>query len=316
MTATPDPRPALSPSPRPRPARRRHEAGIGLVEVLVAALVAALGIVGIALMLGTAGLPHIIVRFYTVRRVRDARSSAGWALLFIAVLYTTAPAVAVFARVNLLNTVADRPYAELPAWFSEQTYQLDPVHDDSPFFWHFARFRDVFRGPAEHGVIFDPEDTIAEQMTIVFLVLASVLSALLLLLPLVSIRSAFREMPHKGAAAIYFASLGLGFMFLEIALIQKLTLLLGYPAIMVVLPILNPNLPYDAAKDFAPVAHFGTAANVHFAVACGNYKVLEHFNDFADPWVQDLVEGAPRVDPADGCFALPTAPGLGVRLGR
>lgn len=58
----------------------------------------------------------------------------------------------------------------------------------------------------------------------------------------------------------------------------------------------------------------GTAANLHFAIACNNYKVLEHFNDFADPWVLDLVDGAPRVDPADGCFALPTAPGLGVRL--
>jgi MFS family permease len=121
------------------------------------------------------------------------------------------------------------PEPELPAWFRAQPYQLDPVRDDSPFFWHFARFRDVFRGPAEHGIIFDPEDTIAEQMSLVFLVLASVLSALLLLLPLVSIRSAFREMPHKGSAALYFASLGLGFMFLEIALIQKLTLLLGYP---------------------------------------------------------------------------------------
>ncbi len=72
-----------------------------------------------ALMMGTAGLPHIIVRFYTVKRVRDARSSAGWALLFIAILYTTAPAVAVFARTNLLNTVSNRPYAELPAWFGK-----------------------------------------------------------------------------------------------------------------------------------------------------------------------------------------------------
>jgi galactonate dehydratase len=58
----------------------------------------------------------------------------------------------------------------------------------------------------------------------------------------------------------------------------------------------------------------GTAANLHFAIACGNYKILEHFNDFADPWVFDLVDGAPRIDPADGCFTLPTAPGLGVRL--
>ena len=70
-----------------------------------------------ALMVGTAGLPHVIVRFYTVRRVRDARTSAGWALLFIAILYTTAPAVAVFARTNFLNTVVDRPYAEMPDWF-------------------------------------------------------------------------------------------------------------------------------------------------------------------------------------------------------
>jgi cation/acetate symporter len=76
-----------------------------------------------ALMVGTAGLPHVIIRFYTVPRVRDARLSAGWALLFIAVLYTTAPAVAVFARTNLLATVTDRPYAEMPDWFRkwEQT---------------------------------------------------------------------------------------------------------------------------------------------------------------------------------------------------
>jgi cation/acetate symporter len=72
-----------------------------------------------ALMVGTAGLPHVIVRFYTVKKVSDARKSAFWALLFIAILYTTAPAVAVFARTNLLQTVADKPYAEMPAWFEQ-----------------------------------------------------------------------------------------------------------------------------------------------------------------------------------------------------
>jgi cation/acetate symporter len=71
-----------------------------------------------ALMVGTAGLPHVIIRFYTVPLVRDARMSAGWALLFIALLYTSAPAVAAFARTNLLNTVANTPYAELPEWFA------------------------------------------------------------------------------------------------------------------------------------------------------------------------------------------------------
>ena len=70
-----------------------------------------------ALMLGTAGLPHVIVRFFTVPKVRDARISAGWALLFIAILYTTAPAVAVFARTNLITTVDNKPYEAVPAWF-------------------------------------------------------------------------------------------------------------------------------------------------------------------------------------------------------
>ena len=76
-----------------------------------------------ALMAGTAGLPHVIVRFYTVPKVRDARISAGWALFFIALLYTTAPAVAAFARTNLIETVSEANYAEvegeksIPQWF-------------------------------------------------------------------------------------------------------------------------------------------------------------------------------------------------------
>ena len=71
----------------------------------------------LVLMIGTAGLPHVIVRFYTVKKVSDARKSVLWALLFIALLYTTAPAIAVFARTNLLNTVSEKSYAEMPKWF-------------------------------------------------------------------------------------------------------------------------------------------------------------------------------------------------------
>jgi len=70
-----------------------------------------------ALMLGTAGLPHVIVRFFTVPKVSDARVSAGWALVFIAILYTTAPAVGAFARVNFINEVNETSYAETPQWF-------------------------------------------------------------------------------------------------------------------------------------------------------------------------------------------------------
>ena len=70
-----------------------------------------------ALMIGTAGLPHVIVRFFTVPKVSDARKSAGWALLFIALLYTTAPAIASFARLNFVDTVQDATYETMPDWF-------------------------------------------------------------------------------------------------------------------------------------------------------------------------------------------------------
>jgi cation/acetate symporter len=79
-----------------------------------------------SLMIGTAGLPHVIARFFTVPRVRDARSSAGWALVFIAILYTTAPAVGAMARLNLMQTIQTGPvgaadgnleYSKAPAWF-------------------------------------------------------------------------------------------------------------------------------------------------------------------------------------------------------
>lgn len=89
----------------------------------------------LSLMIGTAGLPHVIIRFFTVPKVRDARSSAGWALVFIAILYTTAPAVAGMARLNFMETIEPRPgeylaYEERPQWFMnwEKTGLL--VHED------------------------------------------------------------------------------------------------------------------------------------------------------------------------------------------
>jgi cation/acetate symporter len=76
-----------------------------------------------SLMIGTAGLPHVIIRFFTVPKVKDARSSAGWALVFIALLYTTAPAVAAMARLNLIETIEPEPgqyiaYEDRPSWFA------------------------------------------------------------------------------------------------------------------------------------------------------------------------------------------------------
>lgn len=83
-----------------------------------------------ALMVGTAGLPHVIVRFFTVPKVKDARSSAGYALLFITILYTTAPAIAAFARTNMINTVSNKDYSAMPEWFKKwETTKLIKFED-------------------------------------------------------------------------------------------------------------------------------------------------------------------------------------------
>ena len=88
-------------------------------------------------MFGTAGFPHVIVRFFTVKKVSDARKSAGWALLFIAILYTTAPAIAVFARTNLIETVSEKEYSDMPYWFKkwEDTglLKFEDKNDDNKF---------------------------------------------------------------------------------------------------------------------------------------------------------------------------------------
>ncbi len=107
-----------------------------------------------ALMLGTAGLPHVIVRFFTVPRVKDARLSAGYALIFIAILYTTAPAIAVFAKTNLISTVQGKPYSEMPSWFTDwehtgllhfddknQDGRIEYYNDQNPEFAETAKSR-------------------------------------------------------------------------------------------------------------------------------------------------------------------------------
>ncbi len=84
----------------------------------------------LALMVGTAGLPHVIVRFFTVKRVRDARKSVGLALLFITILYTTAPAVSVFSKLNLIDTVSEKEYSSMPDWFKNWENTGLIVYDD------------------------------------------------------------------------------------------------------------------------------------------------------------------------------------------
>jgi len=122
------------------------------------------------------------------------------------------------------------PGERLADWFEAQPYDLRPVVDDSPFFWHFVRFRDSLRArPELAGLGVDWEDSVGEQVLLILLATVTLLAATLLLLPFVTVPRLFSEIPYKGRAMLYFASLGLGFMLFEVCLIQMLTLFLGYP---------------------------------------------------------------------------------------
>lgn len=126
-----------------------------------------------------------------------------------------------------ISRVIELPPGELERFYSEHPYRVRPITDDAPFFWHFIGFPAAIFG--QSGLELNVEDGIGERLLVVLLLVASIFAALLLLLPVATFWSVWREIPYKGNAGVYFACLGLGFMFIEVALIQKLTLFLGYP---------------------------------------------------------------------------------------
>jgi hypothetical protein len=130
---------------------------------------------------------------------------------------------------NAIAEILTLPSGELDAWYDDYAYDVRPVTDDGPFFWHFARFRDVVADIGEPIDREDYEDTTGERVLLLLLLLAIVLGTLLLLAPFFAVRSIWVDLPAKGRSATYFAALGLGFMLFEITLIQRLTLFLGFP---------------------------------------------------------------------------------------
>ncbi len=128
-----------------------------------------------------------------------------------------------------VNQLIDLPGERLAAWYDAHPYDVTAVVDNAPFFWHFVRFGAALRAPLNVSGFIDWEDAIGERVLVSLLVFVVLFAALLLLLPLVLLRSVWREIPWKGSAGVYFAALGMGFMLLEVSLIQMLTLFLGYP---------------------------------------------------------------------------------------
>lgn len=138
-----------------------------------------------------------------------------------------APGVAVEATkpARIVTAPTDR----LAAIYREDGFDVGPITDDGPFFWHFRPFREVLGGYLGSLRTADREDTVGERVLVLLLGVAALLAAVLLLLPFVTIRRTWAEMPAKGLSAVYFLGLGLGFMLYEVTLIQRLTLFLGYP---------------------------------------------------------------------------------------
>ncbi len=128
-----------------------------------------------------------------------------------------------------IHTIITADDADLAKLYAEAPYEIGPVTDNAPFFWHFARFRDAIQGTAHKKLGWDMEDATGERVLMTLLATVIVLAAVFLLLPFFAIREVWSRIPYKATAAVYFAALGMGFMFFEIVLIQKLTLFLGYP---------------------------------------------------------------------------------------
>jgi len=119
------------------------------------------------------------------------------------------------------------PPDALEAFYDAFPYEVRPVWDDAPFFWHFARFRTAL-DPIEK-VERGHESGVGERLLVLLILICTVLSSIFLLAPLLARRAVWAAIPHKAVAAVYFAALGSGFMLLEVSLIQRLTLFLGFP---------------------------------------------------------------------------------------
>jgi hypothetical protein len=130
-----------------------------------------------------------------------------------------------------LRAVLTLSGADLDRWLDAYPYEVRAIDDNAPFFWHFAPFATVMSkyGHAISDREPDLEDSIGERVLLLLLGIAAVFAAAFLLLPFLAVRRTWRRLPRKGASLVYFSMLGLGFMFFEITLIQRLILFLGFP---------------------------------------------------------------------------------------
>lgn len=148
--------------------------------------------------------------------------------------------------------------------------EIDAISDDGPFFWHFTSFGTTLRHILEPLDASDPEQVIGERVLILLLAIAIIYAAVFLLAPFVFVRREWKALPAKAVSAVYFAALGLGFMFFEITMIQKLVQFLGYPTYSLTITLASvlvfTGVGALASKRFADRP--GRAITITFAVLC------------------------------------------------
>ncbi|MDQ1480057.1 MAG: hypothetical protein QOI44_918 [Actinomycetota bacterium] len=202
--------------------------------------------------------------------------------------------------------------ADVSAIVDHSNKDISAVTDDAPYFWHFSRFGDVLRNMTHPLKTNDPEDAIGERVLILLLGVAMLYAAVFLLAPFFAVRKKWRALPAKGTSAVYFSALGLGFMFFEITMIQRLVQFLGYPtySLTVTLATLLVSTGVGALASHRFSHRAGTAVPVVLAVLA----VLTLFYEFALPSILDgslLSTGLPvRIG-----FAVVVLAPLGVCLG-
>jgi len=213
--------------------------------------------------------------------------------------------------------IAALPDGELDAYLDAQPYEVGAITDNGPFFWHFAGFPSVLADyttsidAIDTGAGIDLEDSLGERVLVLLLVLAVVLGGVFLLLPFVTIRQQWRQLPRKGTSLVYFSCLGLGFMLLEISLIQRLVLFLGFPTYSLTVTLASILIFTGVgALISGRVAHLGRRLLAPLTVAI---SVLTAFYLFVLPPLTEALLGWPLAARVAVTF-LVLAP-LGVTLG-
>jgi len=192
---------------------------------------------------------------------------------------------------NLIASLVAAPDDRIDDVLADYPFEVDAISDNGPFFWHFTPFDDVVRDFREPINREDLEIAIGERVLLLLLGVAAVMAAVFLLLPFMVIRETFRALPRKKLSFVYFAALGLGFLFFEITLIQRLTLFLGYPTYSLTVTLASILI-------FTGVGAWLTGRYEHrrervVPVLAGAVVVLAVLAGFALPALTDAMLGAP-----------------------